>query len=116
MDGPMTASIDVLAPPEVVVEEDDEDCPGISPHPAPPGPGRTALWWIEQSRGRGRVVAYTCFCRMTTCELVCIAGSCQVRRQTLPRPGIPSLTWTAHCWCRVEAYEWWRRLLAGQAR
>ena len=109
----MTASAAVLAPPEVVAEEYEEDCPGVSPHPAVPRPGCTALWWIEQSVGPGRVVVYTCSCRMTVYELVSCAGSYQICRRTLPRCGVPPVSWTAHCWRREEAYEWWRRLLAG---
>ncbi|MEV0594089.1 hypothetical protein [Nonomuraea cavernae] len=109
----MTASAVVLAPPDVLT---DEDCPGISPHPAVPRSGRTALWWIEQGLGPDRVVAYTCSCRMTAYELVSCGGVYQIRRLTLPRQDVPPVSWTAERWRREEAYEWWRRLLAGQAR
>ncbi|MGW2150307.1 hypothetical protein ACWCOT_38790 [Nonomuraea bangladeshensis] len=81
-----------------------------------PRPGRTALWWIEQSLGPGRVVAYTCSCRMTAYELVVCGGVYQIRRRTVPRRGVPPVSWTAARWRREQALEWWRRLLAGQAR
>ncbi|MEV4833400.1 hypothetical protein AB0K05_02690 [Nonomuraea sp. NPDC049486] len=109
----MTASAVALAPPDVLT---DEDCPGISPHPAVPRPGRTELWWIAQGVGPGRVVAYTCSCRMTVYELVSCGGVYQIRRRTLPRRGVQPVSWTAERWRREEAHEWWRRLLAGQAR
>ncbi|MET8985016.1 hypothetical protein ABZW49_06185 [Nonomuraea wenchangensis] len=110
----MTASAAVLAPPDAFT---DEDCPGISPHPAVPSPGRTALRWIGQGLAPGRVVAYTCSCRMTAYELVACGGVYQIRRRrTLPRRGVPPVSWTAERWRRGEALEWWRRLLAGHAR
>ncbi|MEZ0075354.1 hypothetical protein [Planotetraspora sp. GP83] len=112
----MSASAADLALDDIAADQDDEDCPGVSPHPAVPRPGRTALWWIEESLGRGRVVAHTCPCRMTAYELVCVGGVSQICRRTLPRPEVPAVTWTARWWRREEAYEWWRRLLAGQAR
>ncbi|MGW5159349.1 hypothetical protein ACWEPN_28060 [Nonomuraea wenchangensis] len=84
----------------------DEDCPGISPHPAAPRPERTALRWIGQGLAPGRVVAYTCSCRITAYELVARGGVYQIHR----------VSWTAERRRRQEALEWWRRLLAGQAR
>ncbi|MEU6725083.1 hypothetical protein ABZ917_15370 [Nonomuraea wenchangensis] len=109
----MTASAVVLAPPDALAEE---DCPGISPHPAAPRPERTALRWIGQGLAPGRVVAYTCSCRMTAYELVVCGGVYQIRRRTLPRRGVPPVSWTVERWRRGEALEWWRRLLSGQAR
>ncbi|MFG1619010.1 hypothetical protein ACGFI3_40180 [Nonomuraea wenchangensis] len=88
----------------------------MSPHPAVPRSGRTALRWIEQSPGPGRVVAYTCSCRMTAYELVACAGVYRIRRRTLSRRGVPPVSWTGKRWRREEAYEWWHRLLTGQAR
>ncbi|MET8861750.1 hypothetical protein ABZW11_02220 [Nonomuraea sp. NPDC004580] len=81
-----------------------------------PRPGCTALRWIVQGLGPGRVVAYTCSCQMTAYELVSCAGVYQIHRRTLPRQGVPPLSWTAEWWRRGEAHEWWHRLLAGQAR
>ncbi|MFC5820713.1 hypothetical protein [Nonomuraea harbinensis] len=75
-----------------------------------------ALWWIEQGLGHGRVVAYTCSCRMTAYELVSCGGVYQIRRRTLSRRGVPPVSWTAERWCRGESLERWRRLLAGLAR
>ncbi|GAA3132466.1 hypothetical protein [Nonomuraea salmonea] len=109
----MTASAVDLAPPDAYT---DEDCPGISPHPAVPRPGCTALRWIGQGLGPGRVVAYTCSCQMTAYGLVSCVGIYQFHRRTLPRLGVPPVSWTAEWWRRGEAHEWWRRLLAGQAR
>ncbi|MEV7808606.1 hypothetical protein AB0O28_37205 [Microbispora sp. NPDC088329] len=102
-------------------EDDDEDCPDVSPHPAVPRPGRTELWWIEESLGRGRVVAHTCACQMTSYELVRCGGVYQFCRRAAPtaiwaRRDVPPVSWTARWWRREEAYAWWRRLLAGQAR
>jgi hypothetical protein len=110
------ASVAVLALPDVLAEEGDEGCPGVSPHPAVPRPGRKVLRWIEQDLGRGRIVAYSCSCRMTAYELVSCAGSYQICRRTLSCKGVPPVSWTAEWWRREEAQEWWRRLLAGQAR
>ncbi|XVQ89175.1 hypothetical protein ACQP2K_17695 [Microbispora siamensis] len=111
----MTASAAVLDA-ATGEEDDDEDCPGVSPHPAVPRPGRTELWWIEESLGRGRVVAHTCACQMTSYQLVRCGGVYQFCRRALARDDVPPVSWTARWWRREEAYEWWRRLLAGQAR
>ncbi|WP_405393499.1 hypothetical protein [Microbispora hainanensis] len=111
----MTASAAVLGV-AATEEGDDADCPGVSPHPAVPRPGRTKLWWIEESLGRGRVVAHTCACQMTSYELVRCGGLYQFRRHALARHDVPPVSWTARWWRREEAYAWWRRLLAGQAR
>ncbi|GIH67837.1 hypothetical protein [Sphaerimonospora thailandensis] len=107
----------ILAEAEDKAEAEDEDCPGVSPHPAVPLPGRTAFRWIEESLGqRGRVIEHTCGCVMTVYELISYGGTYQICRCTLPRPGVPAVSWTAERWGRREAYEWWRRLLTGQAR
>ncbi|MEU8276111.1 hypothetical protein ACFYOK_22530 [Microbispora bryophytorum] len=97
-------------------EDDDEDCPGVSPHPAVPCPGRTELWWIEESLGRGRVVAQTCACQMTSYEPLSCGGVYQFCRRALARRDVPPVSWTARWWQCEEAYAWWRRLLAGQTR
>ncbi|MEU7880079.1 hypothetical protein [Microbispora bryophytorum] len=108
----LAAVLDVAA----AEEDGDADCPGVSPHPAVPRPGRTELWWIEQSIGRGRVVAHTCACQMSSYELVRCGGVYQLCRRALARSDVPPVSWTARWWRREEAYAWWRRLLAGQAR
>ncbi|MGN9785230.1 hypothetical protein ACTMTF_27635 [Nonomuraea sp. ZG12] len=87
MVGRVIAATAVLALPDVLAEEGDEGCAGVSPHPAVPRPGRTVLRWIEQDLGRGRVVAYSCSCRMTAYELVSCAGFYQICRRTLPLQG-----------------------------
>ncbi|WP_405084901.1 hypothetical protein [Microbispora sp. NBC_01389] len=97
-------------------DDDEEDCPGVSPHPAVPRPGWTRLWWIEESLGRGRVVAHTCACQMTSYELVCCGGVYQFCRRALARHDVPPVSWTARRWWIEEAHEWWHRLLAGQSR
>lgn len=112
-DNAVTASAAGLAPPDVLT---DEDCPGLSPHPAVPRSERTRLRWIEQGLGPGRVVAYTCSCQITAYELVSCAGVYQIRRRNLPRRGVPPVSWTAEWWRCEEAREQWRRLLAGLAR
>ncbi|MEV0630538.1 hypothetical protein [Nonomuraea wenchangensis] len=53
---------------------------------------------------------------MTAYELIACGGVYQIRRRTLPRRGVPPVSWTADRWRRGEALEWWRRLLAGHAR
>ncbi|MEU6790311.1 hypothetical protein ABZ907_01315 [Nonomuraea wenchangensis] len=74
--------------------------------PAALRPERTALRWIGQGLAPGRVVAYTRSCCMTAYELVACGGVYQIRRQTLPRWGVPPVSWTAERWRRGEALEW----------
>ncbi|GIH69198.1 hypothetical protein Mth01_14510 [Sphaerimonospora thailandensis] len=95
--------------------DDWGDCPGISPHPGPPLPGRTELFWCGEVPGLGRVVEHTCLCIMTEYELLSYGGTYRIRRTTIPRAGVPTVSFTGG-WRRPEAYEWWFRLLTGQAR
>lgn len=97
-------------------EEDDDTglCPGIAPHPAVPRPGHVKLLWCAESPGRGRVLAHTCACRMTWFELLSYGGVYRIRRNTVPRPDVPAVSY-AGGWRRPEASDWWRRLIAGRA-
>jgi hypothetical protein len=102
----------------LTLEPDDDDwclCPGVSPHPATPITGRIELRWCDDSPGDGRVVEWTCSCVMTHYELVSYGGLYRIRRHTVPRRDVPPISYTGG-WRRPEGYEWWRRLLAGQAR
>ncbi|WP_157530690.1 hypothetical protein [Microtetraspora niveoalba] len=98
------------------IVDEGEDCPGVAPHPAIPLVGRHEFRWITESLGPGRVVEHTCGCAMTSYELISHAGVYQICRRTLPRAGVPALSWTAERWRRSDAYEWWHRLLSGRAR
>ncbi|MEU7887780.1 hypothetical protein AB0B54_19945 [Microbispora bryophytorum] len=102
----------------IIGPEEDEDlglCPGLAPHPAVPLPSRTKLLWCADSPGEGRVVAHTCMCQMTSYELLSNGGLYRIRRDTLPRPGVPAVS-CASGWRRPEAGQWWQRLLLGHAR
>jgi hypothetical protein len=50
MDGRVIAAAAVLALPDVLAEEGDEGCPGVSPHLAVPRPGRRALLLLADDR------------------------------------------------------------------
>ena len=97
-------------------EEDDDVglCPGVAPYPAVPRPDHAKLLWCADSPGRGRVLTHTCACRMTWFELLSYGGTYRIRRNTVPRPDVPAVSY-AGGWRRAEADDWWRRLIAGHA-
>ncbi|MEU8276475.1 hypothetical protein ACFYOK_36025 [Microbispora bryophytorum] len=102
----------------VLDPEDDDDwrlCPRVSPHPSIPVGQPVELLWCADSPGDGRVIEYTCTCGMTNYELLSYGGIYRIRRVTVPRDDVPPVSYTGG-WRRPEAYEWWRRVLSGQAR
>ncbi|GIH69756.1 hypothetical protein [Sphaerimonospora thailandensis] len=100
-----------------MAEEDDDLglCPGLFLHPAAPVPGRIDLLWFTSPPGHGQVVAYSCLCQSTCFELLAYSRLYRIRRTTLPRLGVPTVSFTGG-WRRPEAYDWWHRLLTGHAR
>lgn len=104
---------------DIVLGDGDEDdvglCPEVSLHPAVPLPDRVVLGWCADDPGTGRVVEHTCTCPMTSFELLSYGGLYRLRRTTVPRPRVPAVSYTG-AWRRLEAFDWWRRLIAGHAR
>ncbi|MBX6381691.1 MAG: hypothetical protein IRZ07_01765 [Microbispora sp.] len=51
---------------------------------------------------------------MTWFELLSYGGVYRIRRNTVPRPDVPAVSY-AGGWRRPEADDWWHRLIAGHA-
>ncbi|MBP2705404.1 hypothetical protein JOL79_16435 [Microbispora sp. RL4-1S] len=89
----------------------DEDCPGISVHPAAPLPKHEELTWCTRPRGPYRVREHTCLCQPVHYELISCGGIYMFHRVIgVDRPKHSY----AGGWRVAEARLWWRRLLAGQ--
>ncbi len=56
--------------------------------------------------GRGRVVAHSGVCQMTSYEPVRCGRVYHFRRRALARHDVPLVSWTAGWWRHEEAYEW----------
>ncbi|MEZ0072260.1 hypothetical protein [Planotetraspora sp. GP83] len=110
----LTATHPVLAAIVLDPPENDDYCPGAT-HPGPPLSGRVELRWFECDPGSGRVVEFTCACVMTHYELLSYGGVYRICRHTAPRTDVPPISYTSGS-RRPEVYQWWARLLAGQAR
>jgi hypothetical protein len=87
-------------------------CPGVSPHVLPASKGYVDLEWVE-GRIDGRTLYHTCTCGLTQYELIACGGVYRIRRTSIDRY-LPEYSYT-HTWRRLEAEEWWQRLINGRA-